>query len=310
MMARMDHRTLGAAGPAVSLLGLGCNNFGGRIGFDATRAVVHRALDLGVTLFDTADNYGGGGSEEFLGRILGPRRKDVIIATKFGMSGGASRRHVLGAVEASLKRLATDWIDLYQLHRPDPATPIAETLGALDTLVRAGKVRQIGCSYLTGAEFERSCQAAAKAGVPPFATCQNEYSLLVRGIERDLVPAMAAQGAGFLPYLPLAGGLLTGKYRRDAPLPEGARLSGGGWPAGRILTAANWRIVERLEAFCVARGKSLLALAMSWLAAHPFVTSIIAGATRPEQVAANLAALSWRLSPEEMAEIDRLTLTP
>jgi aryl-alcohol dehydrogenase-like predicted oxidoreductase len=306
----VDHRRLGAAGPAVSLLGLGCNNFGGRIDFAATRAVVHRALDLGVTLFDTADNYGDGGSEEFLGRILGPRRKEIILATKFGIVGGASRRHVLRSAEASLKRLATDYIDLYQLHRPDAATPIAETLGALDELVRAGKVRQIGCSYLTGAAFEESCQAAAKAHVTPFTTCQNEYSLLVRGIERDLVPALARHEAGFLPYLPLAGGLLTGKYRRDLPFPKDARLSGGGWPAGRVLTEANWRIVERLLPFCAARGHTILDLALSWLAQRPFVTSIIAGATKPEQVAANLAALSWSLSPEDRAEIDRLTLTP
>jgi aryl-alcohol dehydrogenase-like predicted oxidoreductase len=306
----VDHRRLGPAGPAVSLLGLGCNNFGGRIDFDATRAVVHQALDLGVTLFDTADNYGGGGSEEFLGRILGARRKDIVIATKFGMSGGASRAHVMRAAEASLKRLKTDWIDLYQLHRPDPATPIAETLAALDALVRAGKVRQVGCTYLTGAEFEQSREAAAKAKIEPFTTCQNEYSLLVRDIERDLVPAMAQRGVGFLPYLPLAGGLLTGKYKRGAPLPKDARLSGGGWPAGRVLTERNWRIVARLEPFCAARGKSLLDLAMSWLAAQPFVTSIIAGATKPEQVAANLAALGWTLSAEDKAEIDRLTLTP
>jgi aryl-alcohol dehydrogenase-like predicted oxidoreductase len=308
----LDHRPLGKDGPPASLLGLGCNNFGRRIGFEASRPVVHKALDLGVTLFDTADIYAGanGESEAILGRLLGPRRKDVVIATKFGMSGGASRRHVLASAEASLKRLKTDWIDLYQLHRPDPSTPFEETLAALDTLVKAGKVRQAGCSYLTGAEFERSHQAAAKAGIPPFATCQNEYSLLVRDIEHDLAPALARHGAGFLPYLPLAGGLLTGKYRRDAAMPPGARLTGRAWQASQFLTARNWRIVEALEAFCAARGHSLLDLAMSWLAAQPFVTSIIAGATKAEQVEANLRALAWRLTPEELAEIDRLTLTP
>jgi len=307
----VEHRILGPSGPSVSLLGLGCNQFGGRLDYEATRAVVHQALDLGVTLFDTSDNYGGGGtSESFLGRALGARRKDVIIATKFGMSGGASARHVKEAAEASLKRLGTDWIDLYQLHRPDPSTPIAETLGALDALVRQGKLRQIGCSYFTGAQLKEARGAASAKGVTPFTTCQNEYSLLVRGIERDLVPEMAAQGSGFLPYLPLAGGLLTGKYHRDRPLPKGARLSEGGWPASRYLTPANWQRTEALEAYGVARGKSLLELAMSWLAAHPFVTSIIAGATKPEQVAANLRALSWAMSAAEMAEIDRLTLTP
>jgi aryl-alcohol dehydrogenase-like predicted oxidoreductase len=306
----VEQRKLGTAGPSVSLLGLGCNQFGGRLDDAATRAVVHQALDLGVTLFDTADSYGDdGGSEICLGRALGARRKDVLIATKFGMTGGASPRHVKEAAEASLKRLGTDWIDLYQLHRPDPATPIAATLGALDQLVRQGKVRQIGCSYLTGAELAAARRAAA-GGLTPFTTCQNEYSLLVRGLERDLVPEMAAEGAGFLPYLPLAGGLLTGKYHRDRPMPKGARLSGGGWPASRYLTPRNWQLAEALEAFCAARGRSLLELAMSWLAARPFVTSIIAGATRPEQVAANLGALSWALSADELAEIDRLTLMP
>ena len=314
----MEQRTLGRSGPAVSLLGLGCNQFSGRIDFAATQEVVHKALDLGVTLFDTADTYGNrGGSEQFLGRILGPRRKDIELATKFGMAmddrgkmQGAAPSYIMSAVEASLKRLGTDWIDLYQLHRPDPHTPIAETLGTLDKLVQSGKVRHIGCSYFTGAQLDQSAAAAAQAKLHPFETCQNEYSLLERGIERDLVPAMAKHGTGFLPYLPLAGGLLTGKYRRGAPLPPGARLSTGGWPADRMLTEANWQVVERLATFCTARGRTLLELAMSWLASRPFVTSIIAGATKPEQVEANLRALDWRLTPEELAEIDRLTLTP
>ncbi|MGH7088532.1 MAG: aldo/keto reductase, partial [Stellaceae bacterium] len=218
----MEQRSLGSGGPKVSVLGLGCNNFGGRCDFEATRAVVEKALDLGVTLFDTADNYGGGGSEAFLGRILGPHRKEVVIATKFGIVGGASPRHVLASAEASLRRLNTSYIDLYQLHRPDPATPIEETLGALDELKRQGKVRRAGCSYLSGAEFEASRAAAERYRFEPFTTCQNEMSLLVRDVERDLVPGMARHGAGFLPYLPLAGGLLTGKYRRGRPLPEGA----------------------------------------------------------------------------------------
>jgi aryl-alcohol dehydrogenase-like predicted oxidoreductase len=304
----MEQRRLGAGGPLVPLLGLGCNNFGGRIDFAATEAVVKKALDLGVTLFDTADNYGGGKSEEFLGRILGPRREDVIIATKFGISGGASRRHALASAEASLKRLNTDYIDLYQLHRPDPATPIEETLGAMNELMRQGKVRRIGCTYLTGAEFEQSRAAAAKHGLEPFTTCQNEYNLLVRGIEKDLVPAMAKHGAGFMPYLPLAGGLLTGKYRRNEPLPRDTRLGSGGWPGSRVLTERNWQLVERLESFCRARGRTLLELAMSWLKARPFVTCIIAGATKPSQVEANLKALDWALSADDLKEVDQITL--
>ena len=306
----MEQRSLGSNGPAVPILGLGCNNFGGRIDFAATEKVVAKALELGVTLFDTADNYGGGRSEEFLGRILGARRNDVLIASKFGIQGGASRRHTLASCEASLKRLKTSWIDLYQLHRPDPATPIEETLEALDELRRQGKVRQIGCSYLTGAEFEAAGDAAARHGLAPFTTCQNEYSLLVRDIERDLVPAMRRHGTGFLPYLPLAGGLLTGKYRRGAPMPKGARLTEQSWTASRVLNERNWRIVEKLEPFCAKRGRSLLELAMSWLKAQQFVTCIIAGATKPEQVAANRKALDWALTPDELAEIDRLTLTP
>ena len=310
----MEFRRLGSAGPSVSLLGLGCNNFGRRIDFAASKPVIEKALELGVTLFDTADVYGEGLSEEWLGRVLGPRRKDVVIATKFGMAmpagSGASPRYVARAVEASLKRLGTDWIDLYQLHRPDPATPIEETLGAMDRLVRDGKVRQIGCTYFTGAEFLRSREAAAQGGFHPFTTCQNEYSLLVRGIERDLVPSVEEAGAGFLPYLPLAGGFLTGKYRRDAAAPTDSRFTKVRWQAQQVMTERNWRILDRLEEFCAARGRSVIELAMSWLAAKHFVTSVIAGATKPGQVEANLRALSWTLSAAEMAEIDRLTLTP
>jgi aryl-alcohol dehydrogenase-like predicted oxidoreductase len=310
----LEFRSLGSAGPAVSLLGLGCNNFGRRIDFAASVPVVKKALALGVTFFDTADAYGEGLSEEWLGRILGPRRKDVVIATKFGMAmpagSGAAPRYVARAAEASLKRLNTDWIDLYQLHRPDPATPIEDTLGAMDALVRAGKVRQIGCTYLTEPEFRYSRAAAERTGLSPFTTCQNEYSLLVRGIERDLVSAIATTGAGFMPYLPLAGGFLTGKYRRDVASPKDSRFTKVRWQASQVMTERNWRILDRLEAFARARGHTILDLAMSWLAARPFVSSIIAGATRPEQVEANLAALSWRLAPEEMAEVDRLTLTP
>jgi aryl-alcohol dehydrogenase-like predicted oxidoreductase len=314
----MEVRTLGSGGPQVSLLGLGCNQFGGTCDFAASRAVVETALDLGVTFFDTADTYGDrGGSEMFLGRILGTRRKDVVLATKFGMAmddqgklQGGSRRYVMSAVEASLKRLGTDWIDLYQLHRPDPATPIAETLGAMGDLVTQGKVRWIGCSAFSGAQLEDSFRVAARDRLVPFAACQNDYSLLVRGIERDLVPAMAAHGTGFLPYLPLAGGMLTGKYRQDAPLPAGARLATQRWIADRMLTQKNWRLTAALTDFATSRGKSLLELALGFLAARPFVTSIIAGATLPAQVEANLRALAWRPSPADLAELDGAALKP
>jgi len=314
----VEFRTLGPGGPSVSLLGLGCNQFGGRCDFAATRAVVEKALDLGVTFFDTADTYGNRGtSEEYLGRILGPHRREIVLATKFGMAmddrgklQGGSRRYVMSAVEASLKRLGTDHIDLYQLHRPDPATPIAETLGALNDLVRQGKVRWIGCSAFSGAQLDEAAAAAARDTLAPFISCQNEYSLLMRGIEQDLAPAMAAHGVGFLPYLPLAGGMLTGKYRQDAPMPADGRLASQRWIADRVLTAKNWRLVAALTRFAEARGKSLLELAMGFLAARPFVTSIIAGATRPEQVEANLRALSWRPSETDMAELDRPPFTP
>jgi aryl-alcohol dehydrogenase-like predicted oxidoreductase len=324
----MEQRTLGKDGPAVSPLGLGCNNFGGRIDFTATREVVHKALDLGITFFDTSDTYGyrgrvagpggdsggaRGRSEEFLARILGPRRKDIVLATKFGMAmddegrlRGASRAYIMGAVEASLKRLDTDWIDLYQLHRPDPQTPIEETLRALDDLVRDGKVRWIGCSYFTAAQLAEAHDVATRHGLHAFITCQNEYSLLQRGIERDLVAELEAEGVGLLPYLPLAAGMLTGKYRRDAPLPAGARLSYRDGQAAATLTPANWIIVERLEGFCRARGRTLLELAFAWLKAHRFVASVIAGATSAAQVEANRRAFEWQLTPAEMADIDRL----
>jgi aryl-alcohol dehydrogenase-like predicted oxidoreductase len=214
----------------------------------------------------------------------------------------------LSEVEASLTRLRTDWIDLYQLHRPDPRTPVEETLGALDQLVRQGKVRHIGCSYLTGAQLDEAQGISAKHKLAVYITCQNEYSLLERGIETDLVPAMAKYGCGLLPYLPLAGGMLTGKYRRGAAPPAGSRFAYTTWQADQFLTASRWRMVEALEKFAAERGKSLLELAMGWLAAHENIPSIIAGATTPEQVAANVAAVGWRPNAEEMAALDRITL--
>ena len=310
----MEKRKLGNSDLEVTLVGLGCNNFGGRIDDEAARRVVHTALDLGINLFDTADTYGNrGGSETTLGRILGPRRKEVVLATKFGLPmdeagtlRGASRRYLMSAVEASLKRLRTDWIDLYQVHKPDPATPIEETLRALDELVRQGKVRHIGCSNFAAWQVVEAAWTARTAGTAAFVSCQDEYSLLARAIEKELQPAMRAYGLGLLPYFPLASGLLTGKYRRDAPLPEGTRLKSTKMFAERFISERNWERVARLEAFCAQRGRSMLELAMSWLAARPAVASIIAGATRPEQVAQNAAAVSWEIGEAELGELDRL----
>ena len=315
----MDRRSLGKNGPKVSVVGIGCNNFGGRLDLEATRKVVHKALDLGVTLFDTADVYGGygygnyGGSETQLGEILGARRKDIVLASKFGMAmnaagtiKGASPAYIRSAIEASLKRLRTDWIDLYQIHRPDPQTPIEDTLGTLDALVKEGKVRHIGCSCFSSAQIDAAQAAAARLDLTPLTTSQDEYSLLARAIERDPMPAIQRHGLGLLPYYPLANGLLTGKYKRNAPAPAGSRLAAGG-RGGSELNDANWAIVEKLERFCAARGKTLLQLAFGWLLAHDAVPSVIAGATKPEQIEQNVAAASWTLSKAEKDEIDRLT---
>ena len=311
----MEQRNLGRSGLRVSAIGLGCNNFGGSIDLEASRAVVHAALDAGITLFDTADAYGErGGSETALGAILGPQRHDIVLATKFALPmddaerlKGASRRHIVNAVEASLKRLRTDWIDLYQQHRPDPLTPIEETLRALDDLVRAGKVRYVGCSNLAAWQVTEAAWTARHIGVEGFVSCQDELSLLVRGNEAELMPAMRACGLGLLPYFPLASGLLTGKYKRNAPMPADARLTKTQRLADRYLTDANWAAAEKLGDFAVARGHTLLEMAFSWLLSRAPVSSVIAGATRPEQVRANVAAGQWRLTEEDVAEIDRIT---
>jgi aryl-alcohol dehydrogenase-like predicted oxidoreductase len=311
----MQERNLGSSGLRVSLVGLGCNNFGGRIDLEATRKVVHRALDLGITLFDTADVYGErGGSETFLGQTLGERRKDIVLATKFGMDmddagrkKGGSRRYVMQAVEDSLRRLKTDWIDLYQLHRPDPLTPIEETLRALDDLVRQGKVRYVGCSNLSAWQVVEAQWTAKAHNLVAFASCQDEYSLLVRDIEKELVPAIQVYRMGLLPFFPLASGLLTGKYKQGAPMPQGARLTNTQRLADRYMTDANWGKVERLEAFAGRHGKTLLDLAFGWLAAKPYVSSVIAGATKPEQIEANVRAVEWTLTAEDLAEIGGLS---
>jgi aryl-alcohol dehydrogenase-like predicted oxidoreductase len=314
----MQQRSLGNTGIKVSQLGLGCNNFGLRMGVEESREVIHAALDLGVTFFDTADVYGNrGGSETALGKFLGDRRKDVFLASKFGnpmdeartLTGG-SRRYVMSAVEASLKRLKTDWIDLYQMHRPDPATPVEETLRALDDLVKQGKIRYIGFSQLAGWELADRHWIARHHKLSPVTAVEIEYSLLNRDPERELVPAMQEYGVGLLPFYPLASGFLTGKYKRGARMPEGARFTEDKSYSDLFMTDANWTKLEKLEAFCAARGRSLLELALSWLAAQPVVLSVIAGATRADQVKRNAQAIGWALTPAELAEIDGIIGKP
>jgi aryl-alcohol dehydrogenase-like predicted oxidoreductase len=313
----LEYKNLGRSGLQVSVVGLGCNNFGMRIDKEEEAAVAGKALELGVNFFDTADVYGGAGrSEEFLGAALGPRRKDAVVATKFGspMGGGvlekgASRRHVFGAAEASLRRLGTDWIDLYQLHFPDAATPIEETLRALDDLVRQGKVRYIGCSNFAGWQVVEAAWTARTHNLNAFVSAQNEYSLLDRRIERELAPACAAYGLGILPYFPLASGMLTGKYRRGEPPPEGTRIAAWGARGEQLLTDRNFEMIEKLEAIAAASGNTLLELAIGWLAAQPQVSSVIAGATTPEQVEQNVKAGLARLSPDVLSQVDEATKT-
>jgi len=311
----VEQRNLGKSGLAVSLVGLGCNNFAGRIDFEATREVVHKALDLGITLFDNADTYGErGGAEEYLGRILGPRRRDIVLATKFGRPmdsagrlQGASRGYIMSAVEASLRRLQTDYIDLYWQHIEDPRTPAEETMRAMDDLVRQGKVRYIACSTLLAWQVVEANWIAKSQGLTQFIACQERYSLLEREYEPNMARMVETYGLGLIPFSPLANGLLTGKYRRNHPMPEGARLTVTQRMADRYLTERNWDAVEGLADFCAARGRSMLELAMSWLASRPGVSSIIAGATAPEQLEANVHATNWKLTSEDLTEIDRLT---
>jgi aryl-alcohol dehydrogenase-like predicted oxidoreductase len=312
----MTYRQLGDSGLTVSTVGIGCNNFGRRLDQDGTNAVVRQALDSGITLFDTADIYGQGASEEMLGLALGSERENVVVATKFGMDmQGAngpdwgvrgSRRYVRKAVESSLRRLGTDWIDLYQLHRPDPQTPIDETLAALDELVREGKVRYLGSSNFTGWQVVDADWTARAAGTSRFVSAQNEYSLLERDVEDEVVPACEHVGVGLLPFFPLASGLLTGKYRRGEPAPEGTRLAG---MADR-LGGADWDTIEALEAYAAQRGLRPIDVAIGGLAAQPAVASVIAGATRPEQVVDNVRAGLWEPTAEDLAELDAVTTPP
>ncbi|XXY52203.1 aldo/keto reductase [Sorangium sp. So ce269] len=310
----MEKRRIGSL--EVSVVGIGCNNFGGRIDEQRTAAVVDAALDAGINFFDTADIYGGTRSEELLGRALGGRRSQVIIATKFGLpldderKGGAKPAYIQRAVEDSLRRLGTDWIDLYQIHRPDPETPIGDTLEALDALVRAGKVREIGNSNFSASQL-RGAEEATRKGAARFVSVQNEYSLLQREPEREVLAESERLRLAFLPYFPLASGLLSGKYLPDRPAPAGARLSApDDRLAARFLTEQNRSAAAALAAFASSRGHSLLELAFSWLAGRPTVASVIAGATSPEQVRANAAAVGWRLTADDLQEIDRLAPPP
>jgi aryl-alcohol dehydrogenase-like predicted oxidoreductase len=315
-MADMRYRRLGTSGLVVSVVGLGCNNFGRKVDADGTRAVVAAALDHGINFFDTADIYGTphGASEELLGAALKGRRDEVIVASKFGndMAGAngpdwgarGSRRYILRAVEATLRRLGTDYLDLYQLHQPDPDTPIGETLSTLDDLVRAGKVRYLGNSNFAGWQIADAAWTAKSAHLTPFVSAQNQYSLLVRDVEAEVIPACQRYGLGMLPFFPLGSGLLTGKYRRGEAPPPGTRLAGERY-ADR-LASAPWDKVEALESYGKARGLSLLDVAIGGLAAKPAVASVIAGATTPEQVAANVAAARWVPTLEDLAELDAM----
>jgi aryl-alcohol dehydrogenase-like predicted oxidoreductase len=303
----MDTRRIGSL--EVSVVGLGCNNFGGRIDEPASRAVVAAALDAGITFFDTADIYGGTRSEEFLGRALGVRRPEVVVATKFGMAVDAERRgarpqYVPRALEDSLRRLGTDHVDLYQLHEPDPETPVADTLAALDEQVRAGKVREIGCSNFSAEQLRQARRAVAE-GAARFVSVQNEYSLLERRAEEEVLAECEAEQMAFIPYYPLARGLLTGKYRRGRPPPAGTRLAGvAAEQYERLASEERLTAVERLTRVAEGHGHGVGELAVAWLLARRPVASVIAGATTPEQVRANAAAGAWVLGPDVLAEVE------
>ena len=310
----MIFRNLGRSGLKVSAVGLGCNNFGMRCDAAETRAVVDKALELGVTLFDTADIYSKGQSEELLGKSLGALRKDVVVATKCGIPmgegeymRGASRRYIRHAVEASLRRLGTDWIDLYQIHFPDPSTPLDETVSALDDLIRDGKIRYAGCSNYAGWQLVESLWIAKTRNYEPFVSAQNHYSLLERSVEDDLIPAAEANGVGVLPYFPLASGLLTGKYERGKTPSKDVRLGGDSQFFKGLLTDANFDKVEALTRFAEEHGKTLLELAFGWLLAQVSVSSVIAGATKPEQVVANVKAGEWAMSAEDAKAAGEIT---
>lgn len=310
----MKIRELGNSGLMVSIAGLGCSNFGGRVTDDIARAVIDKAFDCGITFFDTADVYGNrGGSENCLGHFLGTRRHGIVLATKFsrpmdaeGKSGGTSRQYVSEAVNASLKRLQTDWIDLLQIHWPYPETPIEETLRGLDDVVAAGKVRQVGCSNFAAWQLVEGQLTARHHGLPQFVSTQAEYSLLDRRVEAELIPAAAAYQVSLLPYLPLAGGFLSGKYQPGAAIPAGGRMAQMPEQAQRYLKGSNFDLVGRLDAHARQTGRGMVELAFGWLAAQPAVASILTGASRPEQVEQNVAAANCTLTDEELTGLEAL----
>ena len=301
----MEKRKIGSL--EVSLAGVGCNNFGWRIDAEGTSAVVNAAIESGINFFDTADIYGAGQSEEFLGQALKGRRDKVLIATKFGMKmadgkQGGKPAYIFQAAEDSLRRLGTDYIDLYQMHQPDPSTPIADTLGAMDELVKAGKVREIGCSNFSPEQLREAAQVTFRTGANHFASVQNNYSLLHREPETEVLPECQRLGIAFLPYFPLANGLLTGKYRQGQPFPKSSRAQDGFGP--KVFTDENLALVEQLRGFAESRGHALLELSMAWLAAKPAIASVIAGAKTAEQVKANASSVAWRLTEAEVAAVD------
>jgi aryl-alcohol dehydrogenase-like predicted oxidoreductase len=308
----MEYRNLGHSGLQVSVVGLGCNNFGRRCDAAATAAVVDKALDMGITFFDTADVYGPQGlSEEYLGAALRKNRRNVVIATKsvspMGEGpywAGASRKYLMDAVDACLRRLGTEYIDLYQMHRWDTKTPIEETMRALDDIVKSGKVRYIGNSNYSGWQAVEAQWVARTEHLTPMVSAQNSYSLLERNIERELVPACNKYGLGVIPYSPLASGFLTGKYRPGEPPPDGTRLAGMGPMASRVLNERNFDTLGKLEGFAQRSGHSMTDLAIGWLASQPHVSSVIAGATKAEQVEENAKAGDYRLGPDELKEVD------
>jgi aryl-alcohol dehydrogenase-like predicted oxidoreductase len=311
----MPTRPLGSSDLQVSAVGLGCNNFGGRVDLEGTRAVVDAALEAGVDFLDTADIYGGrGGSEELLGKVLEGRRDQVVLATKWGMDMGdklpgiprGSREYIRQAIDGSLRRLRTDWIDLYQYHQPDETTPIEETLETLSELRDEGKIRHAGCSNFSAAQLREAQEKAAELGLSGFVTLQNRYSLLKRDIEGEVVPECERWNVGVLPYFPLASGLLTGKYRRGEPAPDGTRLAG----RGEVANDATFDRLEALDGYASERGITPLDVAIAGLLAQPMVASVIAGATKPDQVRANAAAVRWTPSPDDLAELDRIFPSP
>ncbi len=305
----MEKRNIGGAGGLeVSLVGLGCNAFGRRIDEKATHTVLDAAIDAGIDFIDTAETYGDGKSEAFIGSGLKGKRDRVFLTTKFGFSVShvkgkykGSAENIQVALDQSLKKLQTDWIDLYQLHRPDNDTPVVETMGALEDLVTAGKIRYYGCSFFTGSEMQEAVDEANRAGLKGFATAQNAWNMLEREIESELIPVCEANGIGLLPYYPIAKGLLTGKYKREAEAPSGSRLAGDAY-----LANADFDLLERLDGYARDHGYDLLTLAMSWLAAQPSIASIISGASKPEQMASNAAAVRWKLTTENLKEIEAL----